>query len=68
MTSDRASQSLEMYAVSFLAQMFPFLLRKVDGAPHYKLVGEAYIHNLLRGEAIDMLREDELQEEEFILC
>jgi len=45
----------------------PFILRKADGASHYKLVGEAYIHGLMRGEAVNNIRKDE-QQEKFILC
>jgi hypothetical protein len=45
----------------------PFISRKADGASHYKLVGEAYIHGLMRGEAVNNIRKDE-QREEFIVC
>lgn len=45
----------------------PFILRKADGASHYKVVGEAYIHGLMRGEAVNNIRKDE-QQEEFISC
>ena len=42
----------------------PFILRKVDEAPHYKLIGEAYIYGLMRGEAVNLIPKDK----EFILC
>lgn len=46
----------------------PFILRKVDGAERYKLVGEAYIHGLMDGEAMGMLEKAELKEEKFVIC
>ena len=65
--SDHTSQNLEIYAASSLTRQQPFILRKADGASHYKLVGEAYIHGLMRGEAVNNIRKDE-QQEKFILC
>lgn len=46
----------------------PFLLRKTDKEGHYKLVAEAYIHGIMRGEAISMLQKGELHEQMYILC
>jgi hypothetical protein len=46
----------------------PFILRKVDGAEKYKLVGEAYIHGLMDGEAMGMLEKGELKMEKFVIC
>jgi hypothetical protein len=51
----------------FFSATVPFILRKVDEAPYYKLIGEAYIHGLMRGEAVNLIPKDE-QQEEFILC
>ena len=45
----------------------PSILRKANGASHYELVGEADIHGLMRGEAVNNIRKDE-QQEEYILC
>jgi hypothetical protein len=50
----------------FFGATVPFILRKVDEASHYKLIGEAYIHGLMRGEAVNLIPKDE-QQEEFIL-
>jgi hypothetical protein len=46
----------------------PFILRKTEKASQYKLVGEAYIHKFMRGEAMQMVRNGELQEEIIKLC
>jgi hypothetical protein len=51
----------------FFGATVPFILRKVDEASHYKLIGEAYIHGLMRGEAVNPIPKDE-QQGEFILC
>ncbi|KAI9774468.1 MAG: hypothetical protein M1839_001701 [Geoglossum umbratile] len=45
----------------------PFLLRRVDGA-RCKLVGEAFVHGLMRGEAAGMVRRNVLREEVFVVC
>jgi hypothetical protein len=46
----------------------PYILRKTYGTSHYKLVGEAYIHGFMRGEAIGLVETGELREEEIIIC
>ena len=46
----------------------PFILRRVNGGAEYKLVGEAYVHGLMRGEVTDMVRRAELHEEDIVLC
>jgi hypothetical protein len=46
--------------------MMPFVLR-----PHgneYKLVGEAYVHGIMKGEAIQMWRREELHSQNFCLA
>jgi hypothetical protein len=46
--------------------MMPFVLR-----PHgieYKLVGEAYVHGIMKGEAIQMWRSEELHSQNFCLA
>ena len=45
----------------------PFILRKADAIEHYQLVGEAYLHGLMRGEAVTIYQKDE-QREKFVLC
>jgi hypothetical protein len=45
----------------------PFILRKADATEHYQLVGEAYLHGLMRGEAVTIYQKDE-QREKFVLC
>ena len=45
--------------------MVPFILRKEkDG---YRLVGECYVHGIMKGEAIQALSKGDLAEQEFIL-
>jgi hypothetical protein len=54
----------------------PFLLRewKAEAGPRagteqrYKLVGEAYIHMLMRGEAMERFKKGEFAEERFVIC
>lgn len=41
----------------------PFILRRRDD--HYILLGASYIHGIMRGEAMEMLRKGELQEQTF---
>jgi hypothetical protein len=46
--------------------IMPFVLR-----PHgieYKLVGEAYVHGIMKGEAIQMWRREELHSQNFCLA
>lgn len=45
----------------------PSVFRRTDKASHYKLVDEAYIHGLMRGEALEAQETNDLSEE-FILC
>jgi hypothetical protein len=45
----------------------PFILPKADATEHYQLVGEAYLHGLMRGEAVTIYHKDE-QREKFVLC
>jgi hypothetical protein len=46
----------------------PFLLRRFGEANHYKLIGECYIHGIMRGEAVAMTQNNLLSEEFFIIC
>jgi hypothetical protein len=43
----------------------PFILRRKGSC--YLLLGEAYVHGIMRGEAIRMWRNDDLQEQNFRL-
>jgi hypothetical protein len=55
----------------------PFILRDVSskiphnekfGArPYYKVVGDSYIHGIMMGEALDLMEEQGLKEQEFLL-
>jgi hypothetical protein len=48
----------------------PFLLREwsAKGEQRYKLVQDAYVHMLMRGEAIERLKKGEFVEESFVIC
>jgi hypothetical protein len=43
----------------------PLILRENDG--YYLFVGEAYIHGFMRGEAMSMSQNKDLEEQEFEL-
>jgi hypothetical protein len=43
----------------------PVILRKVRD--HFRVVGEAYVHGLMDGQAVKSLAEGELIEQEFLL-
>ena len=43
----------------------PFILRKTDREGHYKLIGEAYIHGIMRGEALRLVNSDGSYEQTF---
>jgi hypothetical protein len=45
--------------------MVPFILRPQGG--EYRLVGEAYVHGIMKGEAIEMWREGKLSQQTFCL-
>ncbi|OTA64865.1 HET-domain-containing protein [Hypoxylon sp. EC38] len=44
----------------------PFVLRPVDGEG-YKLVGDAYVHGVMRGEAVTMMKNGSFVEEDIII-
>ncbi|KAH0558888.1 hypothetical protein GP486_004482 [Trichoglossum hirsutum] len=46
----------------------PFVLRKTDKENHYRLVGETYIHGLMRGEVLDTMEENGYTEDSVIIC
>jgi hypothetical protein len=46
----------------------PFILRRTQTEGSYKLVGEAYIHGIMRGEAKEMAEKGEMKEELITLC
>lgn len=43
----------------------PCILRPIDGEK-YKIIGEAYIHGLMRGEVVEVLSEDDF--EDIVIC
>jgi hypothetical protein len=46
----------------------PFIVRPVADLPaHYKFIGEAYVHGMMKGEIVEMCADGELQEEDIIL-
>jgi Heterokaryon incompatibility protein (HET) len=57
----------DLFYIIFGAKV-PFILRKTEEPSQYKLVGEAYVHGFMRGEAMQMLRDSEIYEETIILC
>jgi len=52
----------DLCCVLYGAKM-PFILRR--SGDHYLFLGQSYIHGIMRGEAMEMLRNGELQEEAF---
>lgn len=46
---------------------FPVVLRPLDGC-NYEYIGEAYVHGIMDGEAIDLLQQRELKEQDIVLC
>lgn len=57
-----ALQEDDLCCISYGARV-PFILRRHDD--HYLLIGESYIHGIMRGEAMKTLRIGELQEKMF---
>lgn len=41
----------------------PFILRAMEETSGYKLIGESYIHGIMRGEAIEMAKEGKFKED-----
>ncbi|EON62965.1 hypothetical protein W97_02191 [Coniosporium apollinis CBS 100218] len=58
----RVLQEGDLCCILYGATM-PFILRRRDD--HYILLGQSYIHGIMRGEAMEMLRNGELQEQTF---
>ena len=48
-----------------LGATVPFIVRRTDTEDHFKFIGEAYVHGIMRGEA---LRADNTKPQTFILC
>jgi hypothetical protein len=46
----------------------PFILRQSDGSGKYRLVGEAYLHGVMRGEAAHMEQLNAMEGETFVIC
>lgn len=51
----------------FYPSPIPFILRPTGEAGRYRLVGQAYCHGFMRGEAVDIFKRGELVEQEFVL-
>jgi len=61
------TQPGDLLCILFGAKV-PFVLRQVDDPGRFKLVGEAYCHGIMQGEAMDMLRKGAFTEETFKIC
>jgi hypothetical protein len=57
----------DLRCIIFAARV-PFIIRKIGNTPKYRLVREAYIHQSMRGEVIQMIENDEIREEAPVLC
>lgn len=58
--ADRRARHTDCIAVALGASV-PYILRKEGG--HYRLIGEAYVHGIMEGEAIQMMSRGELEVE-----
>jgi hypothetical protein len=58
------AQKGDLIYVLFRCSM-PMIIREVGG--HYILIGECYVHRIIDGEAITMLKDGKLVQEEFVL-
>ena len=57
--------SNDLYCAILLGASAPFILQKRSDAKNgdsYRLVGEAYVHGIMNGEAIEMWKRGELEE------
>jgi len=61
---------LDDVIVVLLGCSMPMVLRPVQIGveTEYKIVGECYIHGIMKGEAMDWLREGECELEELVIC
>lgn len=46
----------------------PYVLRETDTDGLYRVVGESYVHGIMRGEVIERWRREEFAKDRFILC
>lgn len=52
---------------AFLGTKVPFILLPLGEKFRYKVIGESYIHGIMRGEAVEMLQEGKFKEEDIVL-
>lgn len=53
--------------VLFLGGHTPFVIRRNDGKATYSFIGESYVQGLMDGEALELLEDEELQVQDFVL-
>jgi hypothetical protein len=60
--ADSRSRHTDIIAVLFGA-LVPLILKRIG--EHYKVVGDSYLHGFIRGEVIQMMKDDKVEVETF---